>query len=54
MFAAFAVFGGRVMGDNGITVTPFLDILAQDKHPLTNHLIAQQQSIVTEILADKR
>ena len=42
------------MRDYRVTVTPFLYILREDEDPLAYYLVAQQQSVAAEILADER
>jgi hypothetical protein len=46
------LFGG-VMSDNRVAVAPFLDVLREDKHTLTHYFVADQESVGTEIFADK-
>ena len=52
--AQLAVLGGCVVGDHGVAVAPFLDVLAEDKDPLANDLVAEEQSVASEIFADER
>ena len=43
----------RVVGNYGIAVAPFLDILRKNKHALAHYLVADEQSLVTKKLADE-
>ena len=47
MFAPLSVFGSGVVSDDGVTVTPFLYVLAEHEHTLTHYFVAQQQSVHT-------
>ena len=46
-----AILRSSIMSHYGITITPFLNILAQDEDTLTHYLITQQQTIFTQIFA---
>ena len=43
----------RVMGHHSVAVTPFLDVLREDKHALTHNLVANEQALIAKELADK-
>ena len=53
MFATLSVFGRRVVRNDSVAVSPFLDVLAKDEHALPYHFVAQQQTVTTEKLADE-
>ena len=42
------------MGHNGVAVAPFLNVLAQYKHPLTVDLVRYQQTLFPDVLGNER
>ena len=41
------------MRNNRIAVTPFLDVLRQDEHALTHHLVGNQETFLVQELTNQ-
>ena len=54
MTAFIPEFIGGIMRYDGVSVAPFLDVLAEDKHPLAYHFVADEQTVFSQELTDER
>ena len=43
-----------IVRDYGISVAPLLDVLRQDEHPLSYHLVSHQQTLSAQVLTNQR